>query len=324
MLAPARSSFVFLGALTLFCAQMNESSCQTVKSPPCENSSAQVRPIHSDTSIYYPSWCPIEVDFTLALDDFRSLPEGSWEGNWGALTALNLKAPLPCSLSMQLAGSYGIYDWYGRSSTPFHSGALQQQGFITVAASRQTPGSAGFNAGVAYDWMLNKNFGLFAVNPFFDQVRGQVGYLIKGGNELGVWASYGVTTAHKTAQQIPLKFRGIGQVNLFWCHYYRNNGYTMLWAGTPYRKGLMYTSGRPGTFIVGAQFSFPVTSYFTIQGTAAYMGARKVSGITPSSNYAADISIGITYSFGKRRIVQSPYMTLANNSNFMTDTNQNF
>jgi hypothetical protein len=274
--------------------------------------------------VYYSSCCPIEIDLSLALDDFRSLPEGSFEGNLGALSAINLKAPLPQAFSVQLAGSYGLYDWYGRSSAPVNSGSVQQQGFITFAASRQTEKSYGFNGGLAYDCMLNKNFGLFAVNPFFYQIRGQMGYLIEGGNELGVWASYGINTANKEAGQVPLQFRAINQVNLFWCHYYKNNGYTMIWAGSPYRRGLMYKSGRPGAFTLGAQFSIPMTSYFSIQGTAAYMGARNVTGIRSSSNYAADVSIGITYSFGKRRIIQGPYMTPANNSNFMADTNQNF
>jgi len=85
----------------------------------------------------------------------------------------------------------------------------------------------------------------------------------------------------------------------------------------------MYHSGRPGTFTAGAQFSIPLTRHFSLQGTAAYMGARNVSGIKSSTVYAADISIGITYSFGKRRIAQGPYMTPANNSNFMVDTNLN-
>ena len=275
--------------------------------------------------IYHTSWCPIEVDFTLALDDFRSLPEGSFGGNWGALTALNLKAPLPASFSVQLAGSYGLYNWYGRSSTLSNDAdTLQQQGFITLAASRETEKSSGINAGFAYDCMVNKNFGLFAVDPFFYQIRGQMGYLIKGSNELGVWASYGINIAHEEAQQIPLQFRAISQANLFWCHYFKNKGYTMIWAGTPYRRGLMYTSGRPGTFTLGAQFSVPMTKYLSIQGTAAYMGPRNISGISPSSVYSTDISVGITYAFGKRRVIQSPYMTPANNSNFMGDTNQSF
>lgn len=276
------------------------------------------------SSVYYTSCSPIEIDITVAMDGFRSLPEGSFEGNWGAFAAVNLRAPIPQAWSVQLAGSYGLYDWYGRSSTPKHVGEVQQQGFMTFATSRQTEESSGLSGGLAYDCMLNRNFGEFAVNPFMSQIRGQMGYLIKGSNELGVWATYGINKSHEKTQQIPLRFRAISQANVFWCHYFKNNGYTMVWAGTPYRRGLMYKSGRPGTFIFGAQFSMPMTSYLAIQGTAAYMGARNVSGIKSSTAYAADVAIGITYSFGKRRIIQGPYMTPANNSNFIADTNVNF
>lgn len=274
--------------------------------------------------IFYESCTPFEVDLSLALDNFRSLPEGSWNGNWGGYAALNFKTFLPQDFSAQLGGSFGLYDWAGRAFAPFNNpDALQQQGFITLAASRQVFCS-GFNAGIAYDWMLNKNFGLFAVNPYFDQLRGQLGYLIQGGNELGILAAYGIQTAHKKSQQLPLKFRGISQVSLFWCHYFKNNGYGMLWAGTPYRRGLLYESGRPGNFIVGVQFSTPVTTHLSFEGHGVYMGPRGNSGLKPAKNYASDICIGLTYSFGKRKIQQSPYMTLANNSNFLVDTNQNF
>lgn len=275
--------------------------------------------------LFYQSWCPIEIDTTLALDDFRGIYTGSWDGSFGAVSALNLTVPIARSFSAQIAGSYGLYDWAGRGSTPFkNSKTFEQQGFISVATSYQTPNASGWNAGLAYDWMLNKNFGVFAVNPDFDQVRGQVGYLFKGGNELGVWSAYGIQTDHKHSQNIPLKFRGISQVNLFWSHYFKSHGYAMLWVGTPYRRGLMYTSGRAGRFIIGAQFSIPVTNSLSIEGHGSYMDPRHGSGIVPSRNYGADIYFGITYSFGKRRIAKSPYMTLANNTNFMADTNQNF
>jgi len=295
--------------------------CPTPCPPPAPPSCC---PPCCDEPIFYCSRMPFEIDFTLALDDFRSLPEGSWNGNWGAYSALNLKAFLPMNFTAQVAGSYGLYDWTGRAFAPTNnSKSLQQQGFITAAASYESPCS-GVNAGVAYDWMLNKNFGLFAVNPFFDQIRGQLGYLIRGGHEIGAWASYGIRISHEESQNVPLQFRGISQANLFYCYYFKNHGYGMVWAGSPYRRGLLYKSGRPGDYIFGVQFAAPMTEYLTIEGHGAYMGPRGWSGITPSKNFASDIAIAITYSFGKRRVRQSPYMTLANNGNFMVDTNQNF
>lgn len=289
-----------------------------------DDSHAMVQKSCSLPSVFYTSKCPFEMDLSLALDDFRSLPDGSWNGNWGGYAAVHLKAfPTPY-FSTQLSGSYGIYDWAGRAFAPFsNSQAVQQQGLITLAASRQVS-CYGLNIGVAYDWMLNKRLGLFAVDPAFDQIRGQIGYLIRGGNEIGIWAAYGIHTSHEKSQQIPLEFRGISQVNLFWCHYFKNKGYGMLWAGTPYRRGLMYESGRPGNFIFGVQFSVPLTHHLSVEGHGSYMVPRGSSGLTPAKNYASNISIGLTYAFGKRRIQQSPYMTLANNSNFFVDTNQNF
>jgi hypothetical protein len=279
----------------------------------------------SQKPLFYESCCPIEIDVTLALDDFRGIYSGSWNGSFGGVSAINLTIPLPHSFSAQVAGSYGLYDWAGRSSTPFkNSKTFQQQGFITIASSWQTPSSCGWNAGIAYDWMLNKNFGLFAVDPCFDQIRGQFGYAFKGGNELGLWGSYGICKAHKESRSIPLEFRGISQVNLFWSHTFKSHGYAMLWLGTPYRRGLRYDSGRAGRFIIGAQFSVPVTQSLSIEGHGSYMDPRDGSGVVPSKNYGADLYFGLTYSFGKRKINQSPYMTLANNSNFMADTNQNY
>lgn len=276
-------------------------------------------------SLFYQSRSPVGVDLTVALDDFRGIYSGSWQNSFGALTAINFSVPFRRSFSAQLGGSYGLYQWAGRGSTPFkNSKTLQQQGFVTIAASRQTTGEFGWNAGIAYDWMLNKNFGLFAVDPSFDQIRGQLGYLFKGRNELGIWGSYGIRKAHEESQNIPLKFKGISQINLFWSHYFKTHGYAMLWVGTPYQRGLMYTSGRAGHFIIGAQFSVPITHSLSIDGHGSYMGPRGGSGVVPSKNYGADLYLGVTYSFGKRRTAKSSYMTLANNSNFMADTNQNF
>jgi hypothetical protein len=275
--------------------------------------------------LFYTSKCPFEIDVSLGLDDFRGIPDGSWNGSFGALTALNFNVPVGRSFSAQLGGSYGLYDWAGRSSTPFkNSKTLQQQGFLTLGAAWQTPCRSGWNAGIAYDWMFNKNLGIFAVDPYIDQVRGQVGYLIRGGNEIGAWATYGIQKDHETSQNLHLTFRGISQANLFWAHYFKTEGYAMLWAGTTYRRGLHYSSGRPGRYIIGAQFVVPVTHSLSLEGHASYMGARNGAGLTPAKNDGADVYIGLTYAYGKRRIAKNPYMTLANNSNFMVDTNQNF
>lgn len=268
---------------------------------------------------------PFGVDLNLALDDFRGIYSGSWPNSFGSYLATNITVPFRCNFSFQIAGSYGLYEWSGRASTPFkNSNSLEQQGFTTVALSYLTPFKSGVNIGVCYDWMFNANFGLFAVDPLFDQIRWQMGYKFQCHNELGIWGTYGIQTSHKESQNVPLDFRGISQLSAFWVHYLQNYGYTMVWVGAPYLDGLRYPSRASGNLIFGVEFSTPITESFSFYGYGSYMWPRGWSGITPSRNSGANICFGLNYAFGKRRVQKTPYMRPANNTNFMADTNQNF
>ncbi|MBS0627459.1 MAG: hypothetical protein JSS09_04535 [Verrucomicrobia bacterium] len=268
-----------------------------------------------------PSSFPLGGDVSIAFDSFRSLPDGSWGGNMGAYVALNLAMSTSWAgegTGIQGGWSYGIYDWDGRGSTS--SKSLQQEAFFTLGLFHKTPTSSGINAGVCYDWSVNAKAGVFGLDPTMAQVRGQLGYLCKGGNEFGVWSSYGTKTSHKSYSDIPVEFRAVSQVNAFWRHIFKNNGETMIWAGTPYRKGLMFESGRAGSYIVGASFKAPLTYSLSIEGHGMYMGSRGGSAYTESKNYAANVSLALTYSFGGRKTGSRPYLPLANNSNFIADT----
>lgn len=273
----------------------------------------------------YADFPPIKGEVTLALDNFRSLPEGSWQGNMGSFVSINLKAFLPRSFALQLGGSYGLYDWAGRTSSFTHRDEFQQQAFVTGAVLWETPCASGFNLGVAYDAMCNKELGVFAVDPFMTQIRGQLGYLIKSKNEIGVWVSHEMNTSHQESRSIPLQFRAINQANVFWCHYFCDSSYGMLWVGAPYGRGLMHHSGRDGKYLLGARFQASLTRTLSITGHGTYMGAHSSSNGAESKNYAADVCFGLTYSFGNTEcLTSSPYMSLADNSNFIVDTNINF
>ncbi len=272
-----------------------------------------------------PKSFPLGGDVFLGLDSFRSLPEGSFGGNMGALGGLNLACAVPSQnqgVGVQGGGSFGLYSWNGRGSTD--SKALQLQGFVTLGLFRQTLHDKGFNAGACYDWNIEGKYGVFGLSPTLSQARGQFGYLFKGGNEFGFLGSYATEIAHKHFGALPIKFKAISQVNAFWRHIFKNRGETMVWAGTPYQKGLMYNSGRAGNYIVGTSFRAPLTYSLSMYGHGVYMGARGGSGATQSKNYAANVSFGLTYSFGGCKAGSRPYLPLANNSNFLVDTNTNY
>ena len=269
--------------------------------------------------------CPLGGEVSIGLDTFRSLPDGSWGGNMGAYLGLNLALAIPKAGSgngVQWGWSYGIYDWDGRGSTD--SKSLQQEAFVTLGVFHKAEAASGLNAAVVYDFCFNAKAGVFGLSPIMQQVRGQIGYLIKKKNELGVWGTYGTTTSHKSYSGIPVEFRAISQVSLYWRHIFKNQGETMIWGGTPYRKGLMFDSGRPGNYIVGASFRAPLTSSFSLDGHGMYMGSRSGSASSESKNYAANVSIALTYSFGGKKAGARPYMPVANNSNFIADTNLSY
>jgi hypothetical protein len=268
---------------------------------------------------------PLGGDISLALDSFRSLPDGSWGGNMGALIALNLAWAIPKTdqgFGAQLGGSYGLYDWDGRGFTD--SKALQQETFISVGLFRKVPYTSGFNAGLVYDWSINAESGVFGLSPTLTQLRGQIGYLIKGGNEFGFWGTYGDKICHRTFMSYDVKFKAISQVNAFWRHSFKNQGEMMLWAGTPYQKGLMFESGRVGDYIVGAAFKAPLTRSLSVEGHGVYMGARSGTADEESKNYAANVCLGLTYSFGGQKAGARPYLPVANNSNLIVDTNLSY
>jgi len=265
---------------------------------------------------------PVTNEFTLAFENFRSLPDGSWEGNTGAFASACFGVPIPYlrnGFGMQFGGSYGLYDWAGRSSTLSDNKSLQTQAFATLGLFRIAPERRGISAGVAYDWMINQNFGLFAVSPNIAQMRAQLGYSLCGCDELGLWTAWHVHTSHQESEQIPLLFRAVNQVNFFWYHSFKNQAQFTLWAGSPFGEGLLFSPAkRAGTYLFGARFKAPLTASLSVVGHGAYMGPHE-----SPNNSASNVCLGLTYSFGGIPSTQGPYLPLADNSNFLVDTNVN-
>lgn len=274
--------------------------------------------------------CPTSIvggDVSLGLDYFRSLPDGSWPGNFGAFASLNLAIGIPnekYGFGAQVGGSYGYYDWDGRGSNPTgNTKAMQQQGFLTLGLFRKTPQCSGISSGIVYDFMFNKQFGVFAVSPIAQQLRAQLGYLFKGGNEIGFWGAVNTNVSHREASEIPLKFRAISQANFFWTHYFKNRSQIEFWFGTPYRRGLMNASGRPGRYIIGVHFKAPLSRALSLFGRGVYMAPSSGPAFQESRNLAANVCFGLNYSFGGCKAGERPYLPLADNSNFLVDTNFN-
>lgn len=255
-----------------------------------------------------------------SYDHFRGMPDGSWNGNNGAVASVNIGAPIYQCIAGQIGGSYGLYNWDGRQSQVFCNPTIPlQQGFITAGI---VSNYGAFRLGVVYDRMFTDNYGIYSVNPSLDQVRFHGGYKFSC-EEVGVWGTAHITTIHKSALGLPLKFRAIDQMNLFWTHQFRNCAKTTVWAGIPYRCSVMFPSQLAGTFIAGVAIRAPLTKCLYFDGHGSYMGARS-SGVVRARNYNANICLGITYLFGNSYCGRDySFLPVANNTNFMVDTNLN-
>lgn len=264
------------------------------------------------------------LEVNTSYDHFRGLPDGSWNGNDGALIAINSGISVYDCVGLQLGGSYGLYNWNGRGNLVLaNPKQIEQIGFVTAGASSSF---CNFNGGLVYDRLFTKYFGLYDVSPSVDQLRLQLGYSFCC-DEVGIWATHDLTTAHENALGIPVSFRTIGQVNLFWSHLFYNCAKATLWIGTPYRNSLMFSGGRAGTLIAGFSFRAPLTNCLFLDGNGSYMGARRSDGVVQSRNYGSSLCLGLTYIFGGNGCCEccdgTPYMSIANHSNFFVDTDAN-
>jgi hypothetical protein len=257
------------------------------------------------------------------------MPDGSYSDNTGAYLSLNFGMPIPLfseeGLGFQLGGSYGLYDWSGRANLFGNPKELQQQGFFTTGLFWTTPCCSGFNFGLVYDLMFNRNFGCFVVDANFSQVRFKGGYLMDCCDEFGFWGTAAVDKAsNHVASDERIKYKAINQVSLFWQHNFCMGAETMIWAGMPYSDGLKKHS-RAGSFLVGASFRVPLNDCWSINGHASYMRTRSSKGIEESKGYGSNVCIGLVYAFGCGKGYSSrPYLPVADNSSFLADTNLNY
>lgn len=273
---------------------------------------------------------PLVGEVGIAYDHFRGPSEGSWNGNDGGVIGANFGLGVWNGLGVQFGGSYGVYDWQGRGPLGGdNSGSVQQQGFLTGGAFYRTPCASGLVGGVVVDWMFNKNFGVFGLSPSIGQARFQAGYLFCCSDEVGVWGTANIDTAHDSAFHIPVSFRAVSQVSLYYRHFFDNCAEAMVWAGVPYRKSLMFSGKRAGKFLVGASFRAPLTSCLSVEGHGVYMAPHGNQYSRRFQNDGVNVSIGLSWAFGAGscdccELWQArPFMPIANNSNFLVDTSLN-
>ena len=260
-------------------------------------------------------------------DTFRGPPEGSFQSNFGVVNGLNAALPVveDWGLGWQLGGSYGLYDFSGRSSPAVHQSGAQQQIFVTTGFFRRALPGQRFNFGVVHDWMVNDNYGQFGLSPTLSQWRGQIEFACSDFNSLGVWATIHDRTYIGERPDNHNQLRGINQINVFWHHKFIQGADTWFYAGVPDSKRLV-GRGLVGSVLLGASVQAPLTDRLALYANAMYMPPNNAPGPNGSTLDAYNVGVGFAWFPGRNARTRSvngarwlPYMPIGNNSNFLVD-----
>jgi uncharacterized protein DUF6666 len=263
------------------------------------------------------------------VDTFRGIPDGAFQSNFGTVTGLNAAAPLPgleaMGLGWQLGASYGVYDFSGRSSSASHPSAAQQQIFITTGFFHRGNDGQRLSYGMAYDWMINHNYGFMAVSPTLGQWRGQAEWAFGARNSLGLWATVRDRGLNRQTRESALQLKPLSQIDFFWHHKYAQGADSWFYVGLPTQKKLGGL-GTLGEVIVGGSAQVPISPQLAMYANAMYMWPSASPGPVAATQDAYNVGVGLAWYPGgnaRTRTVNGgcwlPYLPLANNSNFLVD-----
>ncbi|HEY1786496.1 MAG TPA: DUF6666 family protein [Pirellulales bacterium] len=268
----------------------------------------------------------------VGYDAWRGITSDSWENN-GIHTGLNYGTRLGefselTGIGFQVGASIGVYDWSGSDYRPQNTLA-ETQGFLTYGFFRKQNSNSNWSAALVQDWMFNNNFGVYSQSPTLSQWRTQIGYATSAKNEFGVWGSWRMSTATTTLAGVgPTTWEAINQIDLFWHHKWQFGGDTWLYVGAPLSSQLSGGGSSVGSYIADATANVPLSNCIALYTQVMYMRPAASPGPVASEEDAWNFTIGLSYYV--RRNARSntvagqcwmPLMPLANNGNFIVDTN---
>lgn len=264
----------------------------------------------------------LDVEMTGMGDYFRGAPQGSFSGNDGAYMGLNANVPIVDFLDFQAGGSFGVYNWDGHIDLlDFQTTNPTYQGFITTGFTYK---ENQYTLGVVYDCMLTSNFGMFRLSPMIDQLRAKLGCTL-GSCEVGLWCTQILDTCNKRAEGIPIEFRAIGQTSAFLTQRFGKNAQATFWVGVPTEESVMYPYDKPGQIIAGFNLRAPLSGCIYLDSHGSYLRENKSDNHIRGANHHFNLAVGLTYYLGTGCFGPvATYQPLADNSNFLVDTNLNF
>lgn len=274
--------------------------------------------------------CPLlNIIGFAGLDTWKTQADTDWPSQFGVVNGVNAAAPLPglsrYGIGGQLGASYGIYDLQGRETGgDGDRGSSQEQLFITSGFFRRADAQMPFNLGVAYDAMINDNFGEDSNEPYLGQWRGLIGFCLSARNEIGWWGAF----HDRRDTQDGITYRTVQQNNMYWHHNFLGGADSWLWVGIPERNRLT-GDGNLYEWNLGGLVNVPLTARTGLYGSFAYFCPSAPAGTDAAvEEEAYQLGMGLSIFLGATSRNASvagrtwaPLMPMANNGNMVVDTN---
>jgi hypothetical protein len=234
----------------------------------------------------------------------KSPVDDNRNNNFGLLTSVNAGMLIWDNVGVQIGGSYGGYDFHGRSDAERDT-QVEQQWFLTAGVFKHSMPACGdrWSWGVVYDYFDAKAFGEDGRpdGPDLHQFRGMIGYALDccGCNEVGVWFNVGVEDGHIIDSDNPqANIRILDQFNVYWRRHWCCGGETMFYVGIP--------DGEPGEVVLGFNGVVPLDCDWALMGGWHYVVPSTRGGNFPVGSPVGplhrdelwNIYFGITFSPG--------------------------
>ena len=280
---------------------------------------------------------PYRIIGSFGVDSFHGNSDafgGYDSNNFGGVVGLNFAMPVvkDRGIGWQLGMTYGVYDVDGRAW--YNTAECQQQTFITTGFFHKAQGDQRLSYGVAYDWMLNNNWGLFATAPTLGQWRGQIEYALSNCNAIGVYGCQRDLSSQQTFETIlftpaTVSTRAVSQIDVFWHHKFESCADSRIWFGIPDHGRYPVDGVQDGSlydWIVGAlKWRCRCRIVWPCMPTPNTC-TRRVGGTHCFPEQSYDISAGVIWYIGGHARKCSingacwePYLPVANNSTFLVE-----
>lgn len=245
--------------------------------------------------------------------------------SFGLVTGFNTGFALGDSrVRAQLGGSYGVYDFKGRTTTfPVSDDSLEQQTFVTAGFYKRGDVCCGdrISWGAVYDWMGAHQWGWAGNELYLGQVRLLGGYAINECNEIGVWGTF-----QAQDDSVALNFpptvnstdvRAKNQLNTYWRHNWAFGGNTNAYVG-------VLDSADNGSWLFGLLGDAPLSNNVSLYGNFTYVAAGSATGLVGASEEQWNVGAGLQFFLGGKAVSPTvtgnaglPLLPVANNGSFL-------